>query len=123
MRGFIKKRADIFVALHGNLFLARADRFQAGLSTLFVISLCRVYLCMHTVCMQVAMVTYKRERDRQCSCFFPTTLEIPCNEKLEHRRPLCNERERDPLHILLVARRCYAHYIMRAVSLSVRLCE
>ena len=43
--------------------------------------------------------------------------------KLEHRRPLCNERERDPLHILLVATRCYAHYIMRAVSLSVRLCE
>ena len=51
------------------------------------------------------------------------TLEIPYNEKLEHRRPLCDERERDPLHILLVATRCYAHYIMRAVSLSVRLNE
>ena len=47
------------------------------------------------------------------------TLKIPYNEKLEHRRPLCIERERDPLQILLVAMRCYAHYIMRAVSLSV----
>ena len=45
-----------------------------------------------------------------------TTLEIPYNEKLEHRRPLCIERERDPLHILLVAMRYYAHYLMRAVS-------
>ena len=53
----------------------------------------------------------------------PYTLEIPCNENLEHRKPLCNKRERDPLHILLVAKRCYAHYIMRAVCLSVRLCE
>ena len=51
------------------------------------------------------------------------TVEIPYNEKLEHRRPLCNERERDPLHILLVATSYYAHHIMRAVSLSVRLCE
>ena len=51
------------------------------------------------------------------------TLEIPYNEKLEHRRPLCIERERDPLHILLVAMRCYAHYMMRAVSLSVMPCE
>ena len=40
------------------------------------------------------------------------TLEIPYNEKLEHRRPLCIERERDPLHILLVAMRCYAHYMI-----------
>ena len=54
---------------------------------------------------------------------FYSTLEIPYNEKLEHRRPLCNERERDPLHILLVATRCYAHYMMRAVSLSVMPCE
>ena len=33
------------------------------------------------------------------------TLEIPYNEKLEHRSPLYIERERDPLHILLVATR------------------
>ena len=51
------------------------------------------------------------------------TLEIPYNEKLEHRRPLCIERERDPLHILLVAIRCYAHYMMRAISLTVMPCE
>ena len=41
-----------------------------------------------------------------------TALEIPYNEKLEHRRPLCIESERDPLHILLVAMRWYAHYMM-----------
>ena len=57
---------------------------------------------------------YSKERK-----IFLHTLEIPYNEKLEHRRTLCIERERDPLHILLVAMRCYAHYIMRAVSLSV----
>ena len=57
--------------------------------------------------------------------FFRTshTLEVPYNEKLEHRRPLCIERERDPLHILLVATRCYAYYMMRAVSVSVMPCE
>ena len=48
-----------------------------------------------------------------------STLEIPYNEKLEHRRPLCIERERDPLHILLIAMSCYAHYMTRAVILSV----
>ena len=41
---------------------------------------------------------------------FNITLEIPYNEKLEHRRPLCIERERDPLHILLVAT-CFYFYI------------
>ena len=51
------------------------------------------------------------------------TIEIPYNEKLEHRKPLCIEREGDPLHILLVAMRCYAHYMMRIVSLSVMPCE
>ena len=45
-------------------------------------------------------------------------LEIPYNEKLEHQRPLCIERERNPLHIIIVAMRCYAHYMMREVSLS-----
>ena len=50
-------------------------------------------------------------------------VEIPYNEKLDHRRPLCIERDRYPLHILLVAMRCYAHYMMRAVSLSVMQCE
>ena len=54
---------------------------------------------------------------------FFITLEIPYNKKLEHRRPLCIEREKDPLHILLVATRCHAHYMMRAVSLSVMPCE
>ena len=51
------------------------------------------------------------------------TLEIPYNEKLEHQRPLCIERERDPLHIRLFATRCYAYYMMRAVSLSVMPCD
>ena len=47
------------------------------------------------------------------------TLEIPYNKKLEHRRPLYNERERDPLHILLVATRCYcALYDARSQSVS-----
>ena len=55
--------------------------------------------------------------------FYSYTLDIPYNEKLEHRKLLCIERERDPLHILLVATRCYAHYIMHAVSLSVMTCE
>ena len=57
------------------------------------------------------------------NCIKSCTLEIPYNEKLEYRRPLCIERERDPLCILLVAMRCYAHYMMRAVSLSVMPCE
>ena len=33
------------------------------------------------------------------------TLEIPFNEKLEHRSVLCNEREREPLHTQLVVMR------------------
>ena len=55
--------------------------------------------------------------------FFCNTLEIPYNEKLKHQRPLFIERERGPLHILLVAMRCYAHYMTRAVSLSLMPCE
>ena len=47
-----------------------------------------------------------------------STLEITYNEKLEHPRPLCIERERDPLHILLVDMRCYAH-LNNACSQSV----
>ena len=52
-----------------------------------------------------------------------STLKIPTNEKFEHRSVLCNEWERGPLHTLLVAMRCYANYMMRAVSLSVMPCE
>ena len=51
------------------------------------------------------------------------TLDIPYNEKLEHRRPLCIERERNPFHILLVAMCCYGHYTMRGVSPTVMPCN
>ena len=36
---------------------------------------------------------------------FRCTLEIPSNEKLEHRSVLCNEREGGPQHTLLVVKR------------------
>ena len=54
----------------------------------------------------------------RCSTFSQNTLEIPCNEKLEHRSVLCNERQRNPPPNPT----CYfAPYMMRTASDAMRI--
>ena len=68
---------------HGNILMEKKQENCRSLSLLYVtIVICMqrcnsslkevLHLCMQELCMQVTMVTYKRERDGQFSYFFPT---------------------------------------------------
>ena len=115
-RGFLSPFKNMRLALrpHARCFDISKQNYYRYFDKLLCVTVLW-YLCFQSVG-KLSDVGVCTERN-------PITLEIPYNEKLEHQRSLCIERERDPLHILLVSMRCYAHYMMRAVSLSVMPCE